>query len=118
MVRWMCGVTIKDRISTADLRERLGICSVTNFVQRGRLGWFGHVEQNSNDDWVKSCRSLKVSGERGRARSREAWEQCVNEGMKELGLKREETLERNIGILKFLGESSYPRKRGNVDANP
>ena len=60
----MCGVTIKDRISTAELRERLVICSVTNFVRRGRLGRFGHVERKSDDDWVKSCRSLKVSGER------------------------------------------------------
>src|SRR6478609_1613655 len=58
MVRWMSGVTIKDIISTAELRERLGICSVTNFVRRGRLGWFGHVERKSDDDWVKSCRSL------------------------------------------------------------
>ena len=70
MVRWMCGVTIKDRITTAELRERLGICNVTNFVRRGRLGWFGHVERKSDDDWVKSCRSLKVSGERGRGRRR------------------------------------------------
>ena len=73
----------------------MGICSVTNFVQRGRLEWFGHVERKSDDDWVKSCRSLKVSGERGRGRSKNMWEQCVNEDMKELDLKREETLDRN-----------------------
>ena len=81
----MCGVTIKDRISTAELMERLGICSATNFVPRGSLGWFGHVEQKSDDDWVKSCRSLKINGERGRGRGRKTWEQCVNEDMKELG---------------------------------
>ena len=74
MLRWMCGVTIKDRISTAELRERLGICSVTNFVRRGRLGWFGHVELKSGDEWVKSCGSLKISGERGHGRSRRMWE--------------------------------------------
>ena len=84
-MQWMCGVTIKDRISTAELSELLGICSVTNFVQRGRLGWFGHVEWKSDDDWVKSCRSLKVSGEMGHGRSKKTWEQCVNEDMKELG---------------------------------
>src|SRR6476469_879753 len=65
MVPMMCGGTIKNRISTAELRKCLGICSVTNFVRRGRLGSFGHVERKSDDDWVKSCRSLKVSGEKG-----------------------------------------------------
>jgi len=44
------------------------------------------------------------------------WEQCVNEAMKDLGLKRERTLDRIIGILKFLGELSYPHKRRNVHA--
>src|SRR6478609_3992089 len=87
MVRWMCGVTIKDRISTVKLREHLGICSATNFVRKGRLGWFGHVERKSDDDWVKT------------------WEQCVNEDMKELGLKREETLDRNTWYSKVFGES-------------
>ena len=63
-------VTIKDRISTAELKECLIICSVTNFVQRDTLGWFGHVEWKSDDDWVKSCRNLQVSDDRKRGRSR------------------------------------------------
>src|SRR6476469_8123213 len=108
----MCGVTIKDRISAAVLKERLGICSITNFVRRGRLGWFGHVERKSNDDWVKSCRSLKVSGERGRGRSRKTWQQRVNEYMKELVSREKRPWTEILGILKFLGEPSYPRKRG------
>src|SRR6478609_139568 len=104
----MCGVTIKDRISTAELRERLGICSVTSFVRRGRLGWFGSVDRKSDNDWVKSCWSLKVRGERGHGRSRKTWEQCVNENMKELGLKREETLDRNTWYSKLFGGTVLP----------
>src|SRR6476619_5058589 len=104
----MYEVTIKDRICTAELRQRLGICSVTNFLRRGRLGWFGHVERKSDDDWVKSCRSLKVSGERGHGRSRKTWEQCLNEDMKELRLKREVTLDRNTGYSKVFGGIVLP----------
>jgi len=55
------------------------------------------------DDWVKSCRSLKVSGERGRGRSKKTWEQGVNEDMKELSLKREETLDRDTWHSKVFG---------------
>ena len=35
MVRWMCGVTLKDRIQTVDLRKRLGIECVSDVVRRG-----------------------------------------------------------------------------------
>jgi len=35
MVRWMCGVTLKDRKRSEDL-DRLGIESVADVVQTGR----------------------------------------------------------------------------------
>jgi hypothetical protein len=108
MVRWMCGVTLKDRISTTELRERLGISSIMSFVRRGRLGWFGHVERKDDDDWVKSCRNLKVSGERGPGRGRKTWDQCVKEDMKELGLKREEALDKRIWNSKVFGGPVLP----------
>ena len=41
MVRWMCGVTLKNRITSDELRNRLSIEAVTEIVRRGRLRWFG-----------------------------------------------------------------------------
>src|SRR6476661_8735345 len=32
MVHWICGVTINDRINTAELSERLSVCNVKIFV--------------------------------------------------------------------------------------
>jgi hypothetical protein len=100
MVRWMCGVTLKDRISTEVLRKRLGIGSVTNFVTRGRLGWFGHVERRAESEWVRACQYLNVEGNRGRGRGRKTWQQCVNDDLREFGLRREEALDRRIWRLK------------------
>src|SRR6476469_5086559 len=37
MVRWMCGVSLKARNRSVDLRERLGITGVAEVVERGRL---------------------------------------------------------------------------------
>ena len=48
MVRWMCGVFLKDRKRSEDLCILLGI----------------------------NCRRLVVEGTRGRGRSRKTWEQC------------------------------------------
>jgi len=36
-VRWMCGVTLKDKVSSEELLSRLGVESVYDIVRRGRL---------------------------------------------------------------------------------
>ena len=41
MIRWMCGVILRDKCAMKGLRERLGIVSVMDVVRRGRLAWFG-----------------------------------------------------------------------------
>jgi hypothetical protein len=66
MVRWIPGVTLKDRKSSDELLGRLGIEDVVEVVRRGRLLWFGHVERKSRDDWVKMCRDLVVEGTKRR----------------------------------------------------
>ena len=70
MVRWMCGVTLKNRITSEELRNRLSIEAVTEIVRRGRLRWFGHVERKADDDWVKKCTKLEVVGKVSRGRGR------------------------------------------------
>ena len=45
MVRWMCGVSLKDTKRSVDLYSLLGVQSVDEVVRQGRLRWFGHVER-------------------------------------------------------------------------
>ena len=71
MVRHMCGVTLKARKSSEELRQRLGIESVTEVV-RGRLRWFGHMERKVDDDWVRACQSVEVDGKRSHGRGKDA----------------------------------------------
>ena len=49
----MCGVTLRDKALTVELRQRLGIEDV-EIMRRGRLRWFGHVEHKEVDDWVNA----------------------------------------------------------------
>jgi hypothetical protein len=37
MFRWMCGVTFRDKVTTVELRRRLGIEGVAEVTRRGRL---------------------------------------------------------------------------------
>ena len=73
MLRWTCGVTLKDKVPTVELRRRLGIEGVVEVMRRGRLRWFGHVERKEVDDWVSACRNLEVVDSRGRGKPRITW---------------------------------------------
>ena len=42
MVRWMCGVKLRDRLPSKELRARLGVEDIA-LVQQNRLRWYGHV---------------------------------------------------------------------------
>jgi hypothetical protein len=81
MIRSMCGVTLRDRNNSDELKERLGVEGVVDIVRRSRLRWFGHVARNEKTDWVSACRSLKVGGCVGRSRSRKTWQECVGGDM-------------------------------------
>ena len=103
MIRWMCGVTLKDRKTTEELRQRLGIVSVCDRVREGRLRWFGHVERKVEGDWVSACRNVTVAGERGRGRGRKTWKECVADDMRRMGLRREDAQDRDVWRSGILG---------------
>jgi len=50
MVRWMCGVKLQDRVSSKELRERLGVDDIMSVLQQNRLRWCGHVLRNEEND--------------------------------------------------------------------
>ena len=70
MVRWMCGIKLKDRFPSRELRERLGIDDIAWVLQQNRLHWYGHMLLIEYDDWVKKCMEYEVEGSRPRGRPR------------------------------------------------
>jgi len=60
MVKWMCGVKLKDRLPSKELRERLGIDDIALVLQQNRLRWYGHLLRKEDDDWVKKWWSMKL----------------------------------------------------------
>ena len=69
MVRWMCGVKLKDRLPSKELRETLGVDDTALILQQNRLRWYGHVLRKDDDDWVKKyqdgCEWVNVSSGTG-----------------------------------------------------
>src|SRR3989441_9108297 len=62
MVRWMSGVTLKDRRTSEERKQGLRIESVDRVVSRCRLRCYLHVERKNVDDSVSKCRKLEVVG--------------------------------------------------------
>ncbi len=74
MIRMMCGVSLRDKITSKMLRERMGVVEAIGVVvKRNRLRWFGHVERKDDCDWVKGCTVLEVEGPKPRGRPKKTW---------------------------------------------
>jgi len=60
MLRWMYGVTLRDKKRTVELMNCLGVVSVElqEVISQGRLRWYGHVDIVERKDkcaWVSTC---------------------------------------------------------------
>ena len=50
MIRWMCGISLKDRRTNEELRWLVGVEPITTFIRSGRLRWYGHVMRKGDED--------------------------------------------------------------------
>jgi len=91
-VRWTCGVKLKDRLPSKELRERLGIDDIALILQQNRLRWYGHVLRK-DDDWVKKCMEYKVEGSRPRGRPKRNWREVVQEECQARKMNKEDAMD-------------------------
>ena len=95
-------MTLRNRKTSEEIKNRLGIMSVSDLVRQGKLRWFAHVTRKDADDCVSACRNMAVLGERGRRRGRKTWKECVADYMQQLRLRQEDAQDRAVwknGIL-------------------
>ena len=94
MVRWMCGVSSRDRISNEELRARVCLEPIGDSIRRRRLRWCGHVERKDECQWVKRVRKLRVDRRRPVGRLKKTWSDNINEDLRALGLRVEDANDR------------------------
>jgi len=94
MVRWMCGIKLKDRLPSKELRERLGIDDIALVLQKNRLCWYGHVLRKDDDDWVMKCMEYEVQGPRPRGRPKMTRREVVREDSQAHKMKKEDAIDR------------------------
>jgi len=93
MVRWMCGVNLKYRLPSKELREILCIDDIALVWQQNRLRWYGHVLRKDDDDWVKKCMEYEVQGPRSRGRAKRTWREVVREDRQARYMNKEDAMD-------------------------
>ena len=59
MVRWLCGIQLRHRVPSKELRERMGIELVSDVIKRNSLRWLGHLLRKYDCDWMKFAFRLR-----------------------------------------------------------
>jgi len=92
-VRWTCGVRLKDRLPSKELRVRLGIDDIALVSQQNRLHWYV-LRKDDDDDWVKKCMEYEVQGPRPRGRRKRTSREVVREDRQGRKMNKEDAMDR------------------------
>ena len=113
MIRWMCGVSLKEKIPSSELRKWVGVEAIGDTVRTNRLRWYGHVERKGDDDWVMRCTSFHVAGPIPPGRPRKSWQSTLANDMRWAGVKKEDTRERGQWRRAIRRARAHPAPTGN-----
>ena len=105
MIRWMCGISLKDRRTNEELRRLVEVEPITTFIRSGRLRWYGHVMRKDDEDWVKKCMEYRVQDRIPVGRPRKTWLETVAVDMAEHEINKEDVYDRrkwgrNVDVMK------------------
>ena len=87
MVRWVLGVTRKDKIRNKYMRGTAKIAKLRDKLRNARLRWYGQVKRREEDYVGKRMMEMAVPGIRKRGRTKRRWMDLVKEDMKRVGAR-------------------------------
>ncbi|XP_064120903.1 uncharacterized protein LOC135225564 [Macrobrachium nipponense] len=94
MLRWMSGVTKKDRVRNERIRGRVKVTDASKKVQEARLRWYGHLMRREEQHMAREVMDVEVDGTRRRGRSKTRWRECIRDDTRKKGIWEEMTRDR------------------------
>ena len=103
MVKWMCGTSLREKKTSVELRDRMGIETIGSVLKRNRLRWFGLVEKKekglNEEIHVFGGGVCKVK------REAKTWLEMVRKDMKGSGLASVDALDNHTWKRKTVGDA-------------
>ena len=81
MLRWMCGVTRKDKIRNEHIRGTTIVVQASRKITERRLKWYGHVMRMEEDHVVRRVMTKAIPGKRKRGRPKTRWKDVCKRDM-------------------------------------
>ena len=91
MIRWMCGVKIRDEVPSDSLLAKLGLEEITSALRSRRLRWHGHVTRATG--CIHTVMD-PLADSKGRGRPPKSWRECVRTDIMESGLSNTDPMDR------------------------
>ena len=96
MLRWMVGVTRRDRIRNEYIRGAVKVNEISKKIQESRLRWYGHWRRRVGEDHVgREVMEMEVRGKRRRGRPKRRWIYSINGDLREKNLNPDMANNRN-----------------------
>ena len=92
MFRWMCGVKLKDRLPSKELRESRYRRHSNAFAAEQAALVLALLHKD--DDWVKKCMEYEVQGPRPRGRPKRIWREVVREDCQARKMNKDDAMDR------------------------
>lgn len=84
-LRRVKGVTLRDRVRSAEIREELEVKPVTEFIEKRQLSWWGHLQRMNTNRVVKQIWEAKTTDKRSRGRPQKTWDNILGKILRAKG---------------------------------
>ena len=109
MLRWMCGVTRKDKIRNEHIRGTTKVVQASRKITERRLKWYGHVMRMEEDHVVRRVMTKAIPGKRKRGRPKTRWKDVCKRDMQTVGLREDDEGDRAYWKETIDNHSGDPR---------
>jgi len=119
MLRWILGLTLKDRKRNDDIRRIIGVACITDKVREARLRSYGHIQRREEDKVSNESsrqtfidNGVEEDGERdGPTSSSTTWRTCGSRWMEDTGNRAEWKRRTHVADPSPEGFTAWRRER-------
>ena len=121
MLRWMCGVTRRDKIRNEHIRGTTRVVQASKKITEKRLKWYGHVRRMKEEHIVRRMLDVDIPGKRRRGRPNLRGKDACKRDMTQAGLKEDNATNRakwRKKLISYTGDSRWRDKPGMKKKTP